>query len=178
MDRLKPATVFVVSALTLGLLVGGVVLASRTVPRSVSQPSKQLTVSLDAAVVHYRNMVDADIHTIDVEYQRAWTCKTRETCISATAQVKTATETLLSDVATYPVPTSLTPAAQQLKAAAEQFVVQLDAAVVVMQQPKSDFIAAAAAPNVHDLDLAVATIDCWPLKPVEVGRRGIDCSRS
>jgi hypothetical protein len=135
----KPTTLVVVSVLTLGLLVGGVVLASRMAPRSASQPAKQLTVSRDAAVVHYRDMVNADIQTIDIEYQRGWTCKAREACISATANVKTATQALLSNVATHPAPTSLTRLAQDLKAAAEQFIVQLDAAVVVMQQPEGDF---------------------------------------
>lgn len=120
-------------------------------------------------MVHYRDMVNADIQTIDIEYQRGWTCKAREACISATANVKTATRALLSNVATHPAPTSLTPLAQDLKAAAEQFIVQLDAAVVVMQQPEGDFIAAAAKPSVHELDFAAATINCWPVKPAEVG---------
>jgi hypothetical protein len=161
-----------VGAVIVGLLVVGVVLTSRLVGSSVSRPSP----SRDAAVVHYREMVLADVTRIDVEYSRGWTCKTRAKCISATADVRTATEALLTDVAAFPAPTSLNAAAQQMKAAAEQFVVQLDAAAALMQQPSSDFIAAAAAPNVHDVDFAAATIGCWPLKAVEIGRRGIDCS--
>jgi hypothetical protein len=153
--------------LLLGLLVAGLALALRTVPRSISQPSTQLAVSRDAEVVRYREMVNADIKTIDVEYQRGWTCKTRDGCIAAQATVKAATNALLNDAATHPAPKSLATAEQQLKAAAEQFAVQLDAAVVLMREPNSNFAAAAGAPNVHDLDYAVATIVCWPLKPVE-----------
>jgi hypothetical protein len=153
--------------LLLGLLVAGLALVLRTVPRPISQPSTQLAVSRDAAVVRYREMVNSDIKTIDVEYQRGWTCKTRDGCIAAQATVKAATNALLSDAAINPAPTSLAAAEQQLKAAGRQFVVQLDAAVALMREPNSNFVAAAGAPSVHDLDYAVATIVCWPLKPVE-----------
>lgn len=159
--------VVVVGVLVLGLLVGGLALALRTVPHSVSQPSTQLAVSRDTEVVRYREMVNADIKTIDVDYQRGWTCKTRDGCIAAQATVKAATNALLNDAATHPAPTSLATAEQRLKAVGEQFVAQLDAAVAVMRDPNSNFAAAAGSPNVHDLDYAVATIVCWPLKPVE-----------
>src|ERR1700693_3408375 len=140
--------VVVAGVLLLGLLVAGLALGLRTVPRSISQPSTQLAVSRDAEVVRYREMVNADIKTIDIEYQRGWKCKTRDGCIAAQATVKAATHMLLNDAVTHPAPTSLATAEQQLKAAAEQFVVQLDAAVVLMREPSSNFVAAAGAPNV------------------------------
>jgi hypothetical protein len=173
----KPFLVLVLIALTIGLFVAALVLASRTSPRAVSQPSNQLTVSRDAEVVRYRDRVSADAHSIDIEYQKGWTCKTRDHCLSAVADVKTAAAALLTDVATFTAPASLTAAAQQLKAAAEQFVVQLDVAAAVIQQPDSDFVAAFAAPNLHDLDLAAATITCWPVKPFENGyHTNFDCA--
>jgi hypothetical protein len=91
--------------------------------------------------------------------------------------MRAATAALLSHAATYPTPTSLTAAAQQMTAAAQQFAAQLDAATALMQEPNSNFVAAAAAPSVRDLDLAVATIICWPVKPFEAGyHTNFDCS--
>jgi hypothetical protein len=163
--------------LLLGLLVAGLALAQRTVPHSISQPSTQVAVSRDAEVVRYREMVNADLHPIDLEYQRTWTCKSREACISSVANMRASTDALLSHAATYPIPTSLTAAAQQMTAAAQQFAAQLDAATALMQEPNSNFVAAAAAPSVRDLDLAVAIITCWPVKPFEAGyHTNFDCS--
>jgi hypothetical protein len=56
--------------------------------------------------------------------------------------------------------------AAEVLAKAEQFLEQLDVAIAAMEVPGSDFVAIAGAPSIDGLDLAVATVTCWPVAPV------------
>jgi hypothetical protein len=115
------------------------------------------------------------MYAVDTYYQRSFGCKARESCVSDLTQTKAATEMLLEDISATPAPSSIGPAARQVQSAAQQFKVQLDIAIAFMRQPDSDYIAALAAPNIHDLDVAVTRMDCWPVAPIE-GDHGITCS--
>jgi hypothetical protein len=163
-----------VAAGVVGVLVVGVLVGVRLGAHYVGSAPTHLVPSRDHAVVSYRALVDADMHAVDTSYQRSFACKTRDACARDLAQIRTDTETLLRDISASEAPPSVAGGAAQVKAAARQFIVQLDVALAVIQQPNSDYIAASGAPSVHDLDLAVGGVDCWPATPVEAGH-GIAC---
>jgi hypothetical protein len=163
------------AAVVNGLLVVGVLvglgLGAHYFPGSVTD----LAPSRDPAIVSYRALVDVDIRAVDSSFQLSTACKTRDACARDLAQMRTDTETLLRDISTRSVPASVAARAERVEDVAQQFIAQLDLALVVIQQPNSDYIAASAAPMVHGLDLAVAKVDCWPATPVD-GDHGITCS--
>jgi hypothetical protein len=53
---------------------------------------------------------------------------------------------------------------------------QLDVALILVGKPNSDYRAAAAAPSMSELNLAVAELDCWPNTPVEGEHGAMSCS--
>ena len=127
------------------------------------------------ALVSYRTLVDADMRTVDLTFTTSFACKTRDACAGDLAQTRIATETLVRDISASQTPAPLVGAVGRVQTAARQFIAQLDVAVAVVQQPNSDYIAATGAPNVYDLDMAVAAVDCWPATPRD-GHYGISCS--
>jgi hypothetical protein len=159
-----------VAALVSAVLVVGILIGVR-VGGAASHPAP----SRDPALVSYRARLDIDMHVVDFSFERSLVCSARVECASDLAQVRTATETLLSDISASETPSSVVVSVGRVKAAARQFIVQLDVALAVVQQLNSDYRAASGAPTPHDLDRAVADVDCWPATPVE-GGHGISCS--
>ena len=158
------------AALVIAALVVAVLVGSRLGGRV-----GQVAPSRDPVLVSYRTLIDADMRTVDLSFTTSSACKTRDACASDLAQTRTATEALLRDISASETPPSVLGAVGRLKAAAQQFIVQLDVALAVVQQPNSDYIAATGAPTVYVLDLAAAEVDCWPITPKD-GHYGISCS--
>jgi hypothetical protein len=127
--------------------------------------------SRDPAVVQYRVVVDTDMRAISFAVDTE-ACKTRSVCVTELTQIKVATEALMRDLGKGAAPQVITSSVERLKAAAQQFRDQVDAALVVVQQPNSNFFAAGATPTIRDLFLAAASVDCWPLQPVNPGGEG------
>ena len=99
-------------------------------------------------------------------------CKTRPVCASELTQIKVATEALISDLGKDGAPSPISAAVEHLNVAAQQFGSQIDAALLVVQQPNSDYFAAGAALSIRDLYVAAAAVDCWPAQPVNPGNEG------
>jgi len=99
-------------------------------------------------------------------------CKTRPVCLSELTQIKVATEALLDDIGKGASPPAISALVERLKVAAQQFRAQIDAAMLVVQQPNSNYFAAGGAPTVRDVYLAAAAVDCWPAQPVNPGNEG------
>lgn len=163
-----------IAALIMGLVVIGVLVGPRLALLAHPGHSTHLGPSRDPSVMRFRALVDADMRGVDLDYQRSWTCATRDGCATDLVQVKAATEALLVDIAAAPTPAAIAPAAQQVTGAARDFVDQLDMAIAVVRQPNSDYRVGAAIPTVYDLDVAVAAVDCWPLIPTG-GHSGFGC---
>jgi hypothetical protein len=163
------------AAVVTGVLVFGVLAGLGIGAHYFPRAATYLAPSGDHAIVSYRTLIDGDMHAVDSSFQRGTACKTRDACASDLAQMRIDTETLLSDISAREAPPSVDVSAERVEAMARQFILQLNVALTVIQQPNSDYIAASAAPVVHDLDLAVAKVDCWPAAPVD-GDHGISCS--
>lgn len=164
-----------IAALVIAALVVGVLVGSRLGAHLSQVPSTKPAPSRDPAVLSYRALIDRDMNAVDSSYQLNSRCHTRDSCALALAQTKTGAESLLRDMSSAGAPASVSQAALRVEVAAQQFIVQLDSAMTVIQQPNSDYIAASSVPTIHDLDLSVAAVDCWPATPVE-GDHGITCS--
>jgi hypothetical protein len=128
----------------------------------------------DASVVRYRATVDADFRAIDRAFVNG-PCDTRAACLATLAQTRSAAAQLRGDMTAMVAPGSIRSIAENVIAADTKFIVQVDAASALMSEPGSDFASAGAVPNVADLELAVAQLDCWPASPVQ-GDHGIACS--
>jgi len=161
------------AAVTLGVLLVGVLIGSHlpavTAPGSAAPPGP----SRDQAVVEYRGLIDADIHNIDLVFQKG--CDTRALCVKQLEDTRSATQALLRDTATTPPPKALTPLVLRLRTAAEQFTAQLDNSLYVIAQPNTDYVTASAAPTIAGVTSAAAALDCWPAAPIE-GDHGVSCS--
>ena len=125
--------------------------------------------SPNALVVQYRHLIDVDMSAINFAVYRL-PCNSRQTCTSQLKQIETATEALLTDLSNTVAPSGVGPTVEPFKSAAQQFEEQTDAALVVVEQPNSDYMA--ATPTVTDLFLAAATLACWPSKPANYGGEG------
>jgi hypothetical protein len=160
----------VIAALVVGVLVGSHLGANtRQVPAAGPVPSR------DPAVISYRSLIDGDMNAIEFSFQQNSGCQTREACARSLAQTRTAAQALLRDMSSARTPASVSPSALGVESAAQQFIVQLNVAITVIEQPNSDYVSASRAPTIHELDLSVAAVDCWPAVPVE-GAHGITCS--
>jgi hypothetical protein len=113
-------------------------------------------------------MVNVDMNALDFQFGKRYGCKTRAACIDELGQITAAAGTLLRDLSAATPPPALAGAADRLKNAAQQFVDQVGATLLVMQRPESDYVTASAVPEIHDLDLAAGGIICWPAEPVPV----------
>lgn len=106
---------------------------------------------------------------------KAWDrppCATRALCTSYLDQIRDATDGLLNDVSDLTAPPDVAPLAEQVKAAADHLDVEISAAKSEMAEPGTNFQKAATAIDTHDLDYAVAQLDCWPAPPVNFGGEG------
>ncbi len=164
-----------VAALVIAALVVGVLVGSHMGPNMRQVPATEPAPSRDPGVVSYRALIRGDLNAVEFSFQLNSRCLTRAACDRALLQTRTGAETLLSDMSSARTPASLSGAALRVEAAAEQFIVQLDVAIALIQQPNSDYVAASLAPSMHDLDLTVVGVDCWPAAPVE-GEHGTTCS--
>jgi hypothetical protein len=164
-----------IAALVIAALVVGVLAGSRLGVNPSQVPSTKPVPSRDPAVLSYRELIDGDMNTVDFSDHMDSRCQTREACASSLVQTRTGVQALLRDMSRAQAPASLSATALRVEAAAQQFIVQLDVAIAVIQLPDSDYISASSAPTIHDLDLTVAAVDCWPVAPVE-GGHGITCS--
>ncbi len=164
-----------VAALVIGALVIGVLVGSRLGANGNQVPATKPTPSRDPAVVSYRALIDGDASAVEFSFLQNSRCQTRETCARSLVQTRTAAQALLRDMSSARAPTSVSPAALRVEAAADQFIVQLDVAIALIEQPNSDYVAASLAPTIHDLDLSVAVVDCWPAAPIDE-EHGITCS--
>jgi hypothetical protein len=163
------------AALVIAALVVGVLVGSRLAAHTSQVPATEPGPSRDPAVVSYRALIDGDLKIVDFSFQENSRCQTREACAGALVQTRVAAQTLLRDMSTADAPASLSANALRVEAAVQQFIVQLDAANALIQQPNSDYISASQVPTIRDVDLSVAAVDCWPAQPLE-GDHGITCS--
>jgi hypothetical protein len=164
-----------VAALAIAAMVVGVLVGSHLGTNTRQVPATQPAPSRDRAVVSYRALIDGDMSRVKFSFQQNSRCQTRATCARSLAQTRTAAEALLRDMSSARTPPSVSQAALRVEAAAQQFTVQLDTAIAAIQQPNSDYVSVSSVPTIHDLDLRVAAVDCWPAAPVE-GDHGITCS--
>ncbi len=164
-----------VAALVIAALVVGVLVGSHMGANMRQVQATEKTPSRDPVLVSYRALIRGDMNAIDFSFQLNSQCHTRAACARALVQTRTGAETLLSDMSSARTPASLSGAALRVEAATEQFIVQLDAAIALTQQPNSDYISASLVPTIHDLDLSVAALDCWPAAPIDEAH-GMTCS--
>jgi hypothetical protein len=161
----------ILAVLTVAILVG-----TRHAQHSTSTPATKPSPSPDAAVLRYRALINTDMRMIDPNAP-PFICRSNNQCLALALATRTAIENLLHDVESTPAPTSLVPAAAQLKAAALQSIADLDAYIAAEQDPNTNYLAP-TDPSEANLDLAGATIFCWPGVPdVAKGdqRQGYDC---
>jgi len=149
------------------LLIGALVV-SRMTAHTVPAPPAGATTTPDAATATYIAMVNSDMNTLDFQFGKRYDCKTRAVCIDELQQINTVAGKLLRDLSAAAPPPGLAGAGGRLKNAAQQFVDQVGATLLVLQRPDSEYITASAVPEIHDLDLAAGGVICWPATPVPV----------
>lgn len=164
-----------VAALVIAALIVGVLVGSRLAGHPSQVPATEPGASRDPAVVRYRAFIDGDLKTADFSFQQNSRCQNRDGCARSLVQTRVAAQALLRDMSAAEAPASLSDKALRAEAAVQQFIVQLDAATALIQQPNSDYMSASQVPTIRDLDLSVAAVDCWPARPLE-GDHGITCS--
>jgi hypothetical protein len=157
---MAPLAAMLIAVLSIGVLLGS------HLARPLSSPSTPPPTPIEvSAVVQYRALLDTDMEAIYSPYYRADRCLTKETCVALVLKVRGATESMLRDIVATSAPLPVAGEAAQVRVKAEQFLEQLDVAIVAMEVPGSDFVAIAGAPSIDGLDLAVATVNCWPVVP-------------
>lgn len=139
----------------------------------LSPPPTRIGPSQDPAIAGYRAQVDLDLHVVDRSYLQV-DCRTRARCVESTTTTRDATLKLLQDLSTTTPPRALQSQVEGLTSAATRFLAQLNTALDLMSNPNSDYVAAGALPDITELDVAAARIDCWPVKPV-IGGHGFGC---
>lgn len=160
----KPATTPIMSlmiATVIALLLG-----CGSAPHAALKPPAQS----DPAAAGFRALVDRDMRAINAPFDKSSGCRTRQVCTTELMETKSASEGLLLDLATAPVPKVFIQTDAEMTIAARQFIDQLDVALALLLQPNSDYLAASGIPRSYDLRLAVAAVDCWPGKPLPADR--------
>ena len=150
------------AAAIIAVLAVAVLVGTRHAQHSTLAPASKPSPSRDAAVLGYQALINRDMRSILVNYYLG--CSSRQQCIAVATKTRTVTEALLNDVESTPPPTSLVPAAAQLKTAAQQYIAGLDAYITAEQDPNTNYLAP-TDPSANNLDLAVATVACWPGVP-------------
>jgi hypothetical protein len=153
--------VIALAAAIIAVLAVAVLVGTRLAYHPTLAPATKPSPSRDAAVVGYQALINGDARSIQVINL---VCPSRQQCIAAATEIRAAIEVLLHDVESTPAPTSLVPAAAQLKTAAQQYIAGLDAYIAAEQDPNTNYLAP-TDPSTTNLDLAVATVACWPGVP-------------
>ena len=150
------------AAAIIAVLAVAVLVGTRHAQHPTSAPASKPSPSQNAAVLGYQVLIRTDMRPVYVHYYLG--CSSRQECIAVAMSARTATAALLHDVESTPPPTAFVPAAAQLKTAAQQYIAGLDAYIAALQDPNANYLAL-TDPSATNLDLAVATIDCWPGAP-------------
>lgn len=155
--------VAVVAAVLITVLAVGVLYESRLVQSP--RPAPASSPSAEPAVVRYRNMTEADVNAIDGAYGAGMACSARQICRDQVIKMRTKTQVLVDDLAATPAPDRIRVQAANIQQASQRLLVELDAAIIAMGDPTSDFISILYALNTDSLDFAAAVVDCWPATP-------------
>jgi hypothetical protein len=150
------------AAAIIAVLAVAVLVGTRHAQHPTSVPATKPSPSRDAAVLGYQARINGDMRPIYGNF--GFICVSRQQCIALATQIRAATEVLLRDVESTPAPASLVPAAAQLKTAAQQYIATLDAYIAAEQDPNTNYLAP-ADPSSNNVDLASATVGCWPGAP-------------
>jgi hypothetical protein len=139
---------------------------------SVAAPTP--TVIRDAGVVSYGSMVNGDMGALNTVFYKKFLCQTRELCVGELQDMRATAGSLLRDLTNTPAPEAISQPAANLKAATQQFIDRVDASIVAVQQPGSDYVHASDTLDLHGLNLAAGGVVCWPAKviPAEAGESG------
>jgi hypothetical protein len=121
---------------------------------------------VDTAVTGFRALIDRDMLAINSPFDKSSKCRTRQVCAAELTETRSASEGMLVDLASASTPKVFVQADAAMTIAARQFIAQLDAALTLLLQPNSDYLAASGIPRSYNLRLAVAAVDCWPGKPL------------
>lgn len=159
----------VIAALMVGMLIGSRIASRPATPAGA--PSR------DSAAVNYASMVSRDMGVVDHDYIHHYNCQTRAACADQLLQMRADTEEMLVDLSATPTAKGESASAERLRAAALQFVDEVDAAIAAVEQPDSDYVVASSAPSIDRLELAAAGVECWPLAAV-AGNHGVECSET
>jgi hypothetical protein len=150
------------AAAIIAVLAVAVLVGTRHAQHPTSAPASKPSPSRDAAVLRYQALINGDMRPILSNYGLG--CVSRQQCIAIATITRNASEALLNDLESTPAPTSLVPAAAQLKTALQQYIAALDAYIAALQDPNTNYLAR-KDPSATNLDLAVATVACWPGVP-------------
>jgi hypothetical protein len=150
------------AAAIIAVLAVAVLVGTRHTQHSTFTPTSKPSPSRDAAVLGYQALINSDARPL--AQGGGWVCRSRQQCIALANQTRAEAEVLLHDVESTPPPPSLVPAAAQLRTAAQQYIAGLDAYIAAEQDPNTNYFAP-TGPIPTNLDLAVATVACWPGVP-------------
>jgi hypothetical protein len=166
-DGSGPRLVIALAAAIIAVLVVVVLVGTRLAVHPTPAPVTKPSPSRDAAVLRYQALIDSDARPM-INTGGGWVCRSNQQCIALANQTRAQMEVLLHDVESTTAPTSLVPAAAQLKTAAQQYIAQLDAYIAAEQDPNTNYLAP-TGPVPTNFDIAVATVDCWPGVPDVAG---------
>jgi hypothetical protein len=150
------------AAVLIAVLAVAVLVGTRFAVHPTTAPASKPSPSQDAAVLRYQARINGDMRPIYGNF--GLICISRQQCIAAATQIRAATEVLLQEVESTPAPAPLVPAAAQLKTAAQQYIATLDAYIAAEQDPNTNYLSP-ADPSSNNVDLAAATVGCWPGAP-------------
>ena len=168
------------AAAIITVLAVGVLLGARLAERSTVEPVTKPHAT-SQAFVGYRAVIDRDYRAIEASVTGSTVCSPRSSCIASNLKLKTAVETLIQDIDSTPTPPPLAPVAANLKEAAQQLLQGLVATINALQDPKIDYNQVSTPAVLEtNLDVAVATVDCWPAQAVPAinsfGPNGYRCA--
>jgi len=169
------------AAAVIAVLGVGALMGARLADRSTVGPATKPNPTSNAALADYRAVVDRDYRAIRSDTPGATVCSPRGSCIATNLKLKSAIETLIRDIDSTPIPPPLVAATANLKQAAQQYVQGLDTTINAMKDPSIDYTQVSTPTALElNLDLAVATIDCWPAQPLPtsnyIGPNGYGCA--
>lgn len=176
--RLLMATV---AAAVIAVVLVGALLGAAMVRHSNVQPATKPSPSATAAVANYRAVIDRDYRAVLTAETGSIVCSPRGSCIANHLKLRSTIEALIQDIASTPTPASLSSYAAQLTLAAQQYVQGLDTAINALEDPNIDYTQVSTPAVLSaNLELAVATVDCWPARPTPtvsfIGPNGYGCT--
>jgi hypothetical protein len=160
--------VIALAAAIIAVLAVAVLVGTRLAYHPTLAPATKPSPSRDAAVLRYQALINSDARPIANSNNGGWVCRSNQQCIALANQTRAEVEALLHDVESTTAPTSLVPAAAQLRTAAQQYIAELDAYIAAEQDPNTNYLAP-TGPVPTNLDIAVATVACWPGVPDVAG---------